>query len=166
MKRAGRVTLYAVVLTVCGFVISSLTSAPSFSQQSNPGRLVGSWKAAVTPITPAGLDPFTDLLTFTSDGSVIETRRLFVPVTPFGALLETPGHGSWTRTGDGQFDIHFTFLLQGASDGADIGTDNVHLQVSLDSTGKVLSGTFESTVKDPSGNPLFTATGTFTAAPI
>jgi hypothetical protein len=55
---------------------------------------------------------------------------------------------------------------QSSLDGADIGTDNVHLQVSLDSTVKVLSGTFESTVKDPSGNPLFTATGTFTAAPI
>ncbi|HKR30105.1 MAG TPA: hypothetical protein VJT08_06495 [Terriglobales bacterium] len=166
MKRAGRFTLYAVVLTLCVLMIGSLTSTPSFSQQSNPGRLVGSWKAAVTPISPPGLDPFTDLLTFTSDGSVIETRRLFVPATPFGALLETPGHGGWTRTADGQFDIHFTFLLQGAKDGADVGTDNVHLLVSLDSTGTALSGTFESTVKDPSGNALFTATGTFSANPI
>lgn len=166
MKRAIHVTIYAVVLAICGLVISSLTSPPSFSQQSNPGRLTGSWKAAVTPISPPGVDPFTDLLTFTSDGSVIETRRLFVPATPFGALIETPGHGAWTRTADGQFDIHFTFLLQGASDGSDVGTDNIHLQVSLDATGKVLSGTFESTVKDPSGNALFTATGTFSATPI
>ena len=94
MKRAIHVTIYAVVLAICGLVISSLTSPPSFSQQSNPGRLTGSWKAAVTPISPPGLDPFTDLLTFTSDGSVIESRRLFVPATPFGALIETPGHGA------------------------------------------------------------------------
>jgi hypothetical protein len=117
-------------------------------------------------VAPAGLDPFTDLLTFITDGTVIETRRLFVPVTPFGALLETPGHGSWKRIGNGQFDIHFTFLLQGASDGSDIGTDNVHLRLSLDPAGQVLSGTFESTVKDPSGNALFTATGTISATPI
>ncbi|HEU5232311.1 MAG TPA: hypothetical protein VFU50_05600 [Terriglobales bacterium] len=166
MKRATRFTLCVVVLAICGFVVSSLISRPSFSQESTPGRLAGSWKASVTPISPPGLDPFTDLLTFTPDGSVIESRRLFVPATPFGALLETPGHGAWRRTGEAQFDIHFTFLLQGATDGKDIGTDNVHLQVSLDSAGTLLSGMFESTVKDPSGNALFTATGTFSATPI
>lgn len=166
MKRAGRITLFAIALTLCWLVIGSLTATPSFSQQSNPARLLGSWKAQVTPITPAGLDPFADLLTFTSDGSVIEARRLFVPNTPFGALLETPGHGAWIRTAEGKYDIHFTFLLQGYNDGSDVGTDNVHLLVSLDSTGKILSGSFESTVKDPSGNPLFTATGTFSATPI
>lgn len=152
--------------TVIAAAIVLLTSAPGFSQQANPAFLAGSWKAAVNPVAPAGLEPFTDLLTFITDGSVIETRRLFVPVTPFGALLETPGHGSWIRTGNGQFDIHFTFLLQGASDGSDIGTDNVHLILTLDSTGQVLSGTFESTVKDPAGNPMFTATGTISATPI
>lgn len=166
MKRAVRFTVCAVVLTLCGLVIGSLIATPSYSQQSNSARLLGSWKAAITPISPPGVDPFTDLLTFTSDGSVMESRRLFVPNTPFGPLLETPGHGAWTRTADGQFDIHFTFLLQGSTDGSDVGTDNVHLQVSLDSTGKTLSGSFESTVKDPSGNPLFTATGTFSATPI
>src|SRR6185437_1832913 len=113
--------------------------------QANAAQLAGSWKATVTAVTPPGLEPFTDLLTFTQDGSVIETRRLFVPVTPFGALFETPGHGAWKRVSQRKFDIHFTFLLQAAADGTDIGTDNVHLSVVLDSSGTVLSGTFVST---------------------
>jgi hypothetical protein len=72
----------------------------------------------------------------------------------------------WQRTGSGQFDVHLVFLLQNATTGADVGTDNVHLSLTLDSTGSILSGTFESTVEDPSGNPLFTASGTFAASRI
>jgi hypothetical protein len=112
------------------------------------------------------LDPFTDLITFTPDGSLIEARRLFVPASPLGPLMETPGHGSWTRVSEREFDCHFIFLLQGAVSGSDIGTDNIHLRLRLDSTGSTLTGTFESTIKDPSGNPVFTATGTFNAVPI
>jgi hypothetical protein len=58
------------------------------------------------------------------------------------------------------------FLLQNATAGTDVGTDNVHLSLTLDSTGSILSGTFESTVKDPSGNPLFTANGTYVGSRI
>jgi hypothetical protein len=141
------------------------TSTASFSQ-SNAAHLVGSWKGAVTPTSPPGLQPFTSLITFTSDGTMIESRRLFVPASPLGPLLETPGHGAWGRVDDREFDVHFVFLLQGAVSGSDIGTDNVHLRLRLDSTGTVLSGTFDSTIKDTSGNPVFTASGTYWATQI
>ena len=74
--------------------------------------------------------------------------------------------GAWQRTGAGQFDVHFVFLLQNAIAGTDVGTDNVHLSLTLDSMGSILSGTFESAVKDPSGNPLFTANGTYVGSRI
>jgi len=143
----------------------TLTSTAGFGQ-SNAAHLVGSWKAAVAATSPPGLEPFTSLLTFTSDGSVIECRRLLVPQSPLGPLMETPGHGAWTRIDEREFDVHFVFLIQGAGTGVDIGTDNVHLRISLDATGAVLSGTFDSTIKDTSGNPIFTASGTFRATPI
>ena len=139
-----------------------LTPAASFGD-SNGNHVVGSWTAAVTAASGSGVPPFTDLITFTSDGTVIESRRLFVPASPFGPLLETPGHGAWEKVDDGEFDVHFVFLIQGAVSGLDIGTDNIHLRLRVDSTGKTLSGTFDSTIKDTSGNPIFTATGTYQA---
>ncbi len=97
---------------------------------------------------------------------MIESRRLFVPASPLGPLLETPGHGAWERVDDREFDVYFVFLLQGAVSGSDMGTDNVHLRLRLDSTGTVLSGTFDSTIKDTSGNPVFNAIGTYLATQI
>jgi hypothetical protein len=158
-----RSTLIYVAATAASAL--ALTSTSSFSQ-SNAAQLVGSWKGAVTPTSPPGLAPFTSLITFTSDGSVIESRRLLATPTPFGPLLETAGHGAWNRTDEREFDVHFVFLLQNATTGADLGTDNVQLHLTLDSTGSNLTGTFQSTVKDTSGNPLFTASGSYVAGPI
>lgn len=152
-------------LAAIALVALGLTTTSGFSQ-SNAPHLVGSWKGTAAATSPPGLAPFTSLMTFTSDGTVIESRRLLAEPTPFGTLLETTSHGAWQRTDTGQFDVHFVFLLQNATTGADVGTDNVHLILTLDSTGSILSGTFESTVKDPSGNPLFTASGTYAASRI
>jgi hypothetical protein len=157
--------LYLMFFAAIAAIAMAFTPTVAFSQ-SNAAHLAGSWIGVVTGTNPPGLQPFTDLITFTSDGSVIECRRLFVPASPFGPLMETPGHGAWVRVAQREFDLHFVFLLQGATSGMDIGTDNVHLRVQLDSTGTVLSGTFDSTIKDTSGNPIFTASGTYQATPI
>jgi len=146
-------------------IAMAFTPAAGFSQ-SNAAHLAGSWTALVTATNPPGLVPFTDLITFTSDGSVIESRRIFVPVSPLGPLTETAGHGAWVRVAEREFDIHFVFLIQNATTGDDIGTDNIHLRLRLDSSGAVLFGTFDSTIKDTSGNPIFTASGTYQATPI
>jgi hypothetical protein len=157
-----RMTLIFMTAIAAGAIVLTQTS---FSQ-SNAAHLAGSWKGAVAATSPPGLQPFTSLITFINDGSVIETRRLLLPASPLGPLLETPGHGAWQRVDEREFDIHFVFLLQGAVSGADIGTDNVHLRLRLDSTGRTLSGTFDSTIKDTSGNPVFSASGTYQATPI
>jgi hypothetical protein len=168
IEKGNRMTNRRVTL-ICSAAIAAaaiaLTSTASFSQ-SNAAHLVGSWKGAVTPTSPPGLQPLTSLITFTSDGTMIESRRLFVPVSLLGPLLETPGHGAWGRVDDREIDVHFVFLLQGAVSGSDMGTDNVHLRLRLDSTGTVLSGTFDSTIRDTSGNPVFTASGTYRATQI
>jgi hypothetical protein len=126
------------------------------------GALVGSWQLRVTAASPPGLEPFDGLATFTADGSVIEARRLYVPDTPFGPLLETPGHGAWERKGR-DYAIAFLFLLQGAPDnpalhGAPVGTDNVWWTARV--TGDTAAGPFRSEVRDPGGQTVFAATGT------
>jgi hypothetical protein len=165
MKKMTNRRMTFIYLAAIATAAVVLTSTASFSQ-SNAAHLAGSWKGAVTPTSPPGLTPFTSLITFISDGSVIESRRLLVSPSPFGPLLETPGHGAWERIDEREFDIHFVFLLQGAVSGTDIGTDNVHLRLRLDSTGSKLTGAFDSTIKDTSGNPIFTASGTYVAVPI
>src|SRR5581483_237684 len=114
----------------------------------------------VASTNPPGLPPFTSLITFSQDGTTIESRRPYVPASPFGPMLETTGHGSWSRAGDNQFEVRFTFLLQSATDGSALGTDNIRLRLVLDPRGNHLTGTVESTIKDISGNPIFSATGT------
>jgi len=71
-----RLTLISFTAIAAAAIV--MTSTASFSQ-SNAAHLAGSWKGAVVATSPPGLTPFTSLITFTSDGSVIETRRLLVP---------------------------------------------------------------------------------------
>lgn len=130
-------------------------------ERGDPG-LPGSWLLRVTAANPPGLEPFDEVATFTADGAVVEARRLYVPDTPFGPLLETPGHGSWERRGR-DYAVAFVFLLQGAPDnptlhGAPVGTDNIWWTARV--SGDVLTADFRSEVRDPAGHTLFAAAGT------
>jgi hypothetical protein len=95
---------------------------------------------------------------------ITEARRLYVPQTPFGAALETSGHGAWRAVPGRAYTAFFRFLLQQAppSAGAPLGTDNVRLNIRLDRTGNHFSGRFESTVRDTTGAAIFTAAGNIT----
>jgi len=120
----------------------------------------------ITAVEPPGLPPFKGLITFTRNGEVLESRRLYVPATPFGPLLETSGHGAWRRIAHGRFAVFFRFLLQAAPNnpvfvnGEDLGTDNIRLEIEPDREGDTFTGTFRSQVKDPDGNVVFEARGT------
>jgi hypothetical protein len=151
--------LQVVLLSVCA-------CAAAASLQAGDGQhLSGSWNMTITATEPAGLPPFKGLITFTRGGEVVESRRLYVPATPFGPLLETPGHGAWRRTKDRRFAVAFRFLLQAApnnpifTNGEDLGTDNIRLQIEPDAGGDSFTGTFRSQVMDPDGNVVFEARG-------
>ncbi len=156
---------------VAGLLITLLTvSGASAVGESNAAKLEGSWSGTVTAINPP-LGSFANLITFIPGGGVIESRRLYVPETPFGPLLETPGHGEWSKVGERTFQVNFMFLMQGAPDnpyspGAPIGTDHISLQLSLNPSGTELTGTFESEIRDLAGNVIFAASGTYAATPI
>jgi hypothetical protein len=126
---------------------------------------VGSWFGTVTATDPP-LGKFNELLSLHEGGVVTESRRYYVPVTPIGPLLETTGHGQWVRTGNRAYEAFFRFLLQQAppSAGEPVGTDNIRLKLELQ--GDVLTGTFESNIKDTNDNVIFVVKGTYSATRI
>jgi hypothetical protein len=145
-------------------VAASATSSPARGDDDQD--LIGSWLGTVTATNPP-LGQFNDLISFHTGGVVIESRRYFVPPpTPFGSLLETTGHGAWKRTGKNTFKAFFRFLLQTATDGASVGTDNIQLSLKLDRNAGTPTGTFESQIKNTADTVLLTITGNFAATPI
>jgi hypothetical protein len=128
--------------------------------------LEGSWAMTITATEPAGLPPFKGLISFLPSGDVIETRRPYVPFTPFGPVIESSGHGRWERTSRRQYSVAFLFLLQASPNnvafpnGEDLGTDNIRLQLRPSRDGESFTGTFMSAAKDADGNVVFQARGT------
>lgn len=123
--------------------------------------LVGSWIGTVTA-TGNPLPPFDDLISFIAGGVVVESRRYaLTPPPPFPPVLETTGHGVWTRTGNRTSEAFFRFLLQDQATTGPLGTDNVRLVLTLD--GDRLTGTFHSDVKTPDGTVVDSFDGTYSA---
>jgi len=150
-----------------GFAVAAMVAiaGPARAVPGGDMSVVGSWYGTITATNPP-LGQFNDLISFHTGGIVIESRRYFVPGTPFGNLLETTGHGAWERTGANSFAASFRFLVQDADAGTVIGTDNVSLSLTLDQGTGILTGTFESQIRDTAGNLLLTVTGTYSATPI
>ena len=136
---------------------------------SDAKNVLGSWMATVTAEHPPGLPPLTSLITFSPGGGVVESRRLFVPQSPFGTLIATAGHGDWIITDDDEILVKFVFLQQSFDTGELVSKDTVSLALRLEETehGRYeLNGSFESVVQDLDGFVLFKATGTYQANPI
>lgn len=157
----------AVVVALVATASAARTTAVDDCDDNSP-RLEGSWSGTATALIPPGLPQIRDLITFTRDGNVIESRSAFVPVTPLGPLLATAGHGEWVRTGWRDYDVKFVFLLQRppASNGAFVGTDTIRMRLTLDMSGDTLTGTITSELRNANGAVVFTANGTYNATRI
>jgi hypothetical protein len=135
---------------------------------ADPHPLAGSWAMTVVATSPLGLPVLSSLITFTRSGEVIESRRGYLPFSPFGPILETAGHGVWDRTGHGEIAATFTFLVQAAPNnpvfvaGESVGTDTIRLRLTLNGSSDSFSGVFVSQARDADGNVVFGAAGTVT----
>src|SRR2546423_8728511 len=133
-------SLIAVTALVLVGTWSRLSAASNDNQ-----HLEGSWNAIVTATDPPFLPPLKVLLTSTKAGGVVEPRRLYNPVSPFGPLLFTPGHGAWERTANDQFAVTIVDFFQAApnnpaADGSVLGEEKVRYSVTLNPSGESLSG--------------------------
>jgi hypothetical protein len=158
MKR--RDVIASTALAAAAAIVPSRAQA-----QSADHDVIGSWIGTVVATNPP-LGEFNDLISFHTDGVVTESRRYLVKPTPLGDLLETTGHGAWTRTGARSVEAFFRFMITDASTGQSLGTDNVRLAVALAKDGQSLAGTFVSQIKDTADNVVFQASGDYSATRI
>jgi hypothetical protein len=161
-KMSNAVRMIAVLALASGIIVTTATIRPADAQSFG---LEGSWAMTVTALEPPGLPPLSSLVTFIRGGDVIESRRGYLPFTPFGPVLETAGHGGWRRVGLREFASSFLFLVQAAPNnqlftlGEPLGTDAVRLQITLTHANR-FTGTFVSEARDQAGMLVFTASGT------
>jgi len=129
----------------------------------NGSKIVGSWYG--TAIAAGGVrPPVTDMSTFASDGTIVESQRLYLNDTPFGPVIRTPGHGAWKKVGDNKYAATIRVIYQGAENhpsqsGEIIATETARFELKLDQTGNRLSGYIYDELRDPSGNILFSGYG-------
>ena len=142
------------------------TSAKAVEERS----LVGSWFAEAVPTT-VPRPPVKDLITFTRDGTVVESQRLYLKDTPWGPLLRTPGAGEWRRTGDRTFAVTLLVIYQGVPDhptipGEVFAIEEVRMRLTRAPDGDRLAGTLFDGIRDTSGAIIFAGPGTYKASRI
>jgi hypothetical protein len=164
MTIPGAARTTALLLLLCT-VLFGVTPSPAGAE---PRGLEGSWTMTVLATSPPGLPSLSSLITFTRGGEVVESRRGYLPFSPFGPILETAGHGVWDRMDPGDFAATFTLLVQAAPNnpvfvaGEPLGTDKIRLRLTIDGSGDSFAGVFVSEARDANGNVVFGAAGTVT----
>ena len=145
-----RVLYISVFCSLLLFLIQPV----SVAQSAASAPLVGSWNFRAKPNSPTATIAVSGLLTFTSDGTVIETD------TSEAALGATPAHGIW-QPGPvpGHWFVRFSSLRANAN-GSLRSRRIVTLGITVNSTGDEFSGGFSFEVVDPTGHILTTGTGT------
>lgn len=153
MRHAIRVVL---TLAMAAFVTTPAVVHAKGAPATGPTdgqHLDGSW---VVDATVEGEPPLKGLITFTRDGSLVET--VFLPFV-------SPGHGAWVRTGNRRFAITNVYLVSDASQQLlRIGT--VHATYDLDRTLTTATIAFHVDLTDPAGTPLSSFEGTGSATRI
>lgn len=156
------------IMSTCVVVLALFMGLPTYAHEDRAPT--GSWKGVLRSTTEQR-PPLTTLLTFTADGNLVESRRLYLPESPLGPLLATPGHGEWRRSKNGGFDATIIVLYQGASEhptspGVVIGREKVRYKLQLVNGGQQLQGTIVIDVQDAEGNVVSSDPGTIEATRI
>jgi hypothetical protein len=161
-----RTALAYLMLAMCA---QAAQAGPGFDDgQALTGSWLGTAVATSVPLPPS--PELKSLITFARDGGVTETHRLFIPDSPLGPLLTTPGHGEWARTGANQFALTLMLIYEGGpnstSAGQVVALEKIRFKLRLDPRTGHLTGNLVDELRDLNGNVLFTGTGTFDATRI
>jgi hypothetical protein len=167
MKKSRRIVVASAALAALAALLA-LVGTPGAADDGQ--RLTGSWLGTATA-TSVPLPPLKTLITFTSDGNVIEGHRLFLSESPLGPLLATPGHGSWEKTGASEFAATLMIIYEGAethptASGQVLAIEKVRFNLRLGPDRDELSGTLVDEIRDTSGALIFEGPGTFEATRI
>jgi len=145
---------------VCGLV--AIAVQPTSAAAATP-TLAGSWQFTLTPTSPPTppVIQIPGLVTFTTDGSAIETDGSeFVPnpsTTPINA--RTPGHGIWqTGATPGSLYVEYISLVLNA-DGSLDAQNVTTMLLALNSKGNKFAGSY-TTVQEAGGVTITLSSGT------
>lgn len=137
------------------------------AQGTNQPSLAGSWQFTLIPTSPtaAAVVPINALVTFTSDGSTVETDATEVVPTndsTGAAVYGTPGHGIWQPgPAVGNLFIQFISLLVNQNETLRA-KKTVTITGALDSTGNNFRGHYQFEQVDPTGRAIAMGNGTVT----
>ncbi len=158
----SRKTLLASLI----FGLAVLVPQPAHPQATGP-TLAGSWQFTLTPASPTlpPAIPIPGLVTFTTDGSLVETNALeVVPSSGPSATptFSTPGHGIW-QPGPAVTNFFVQFISIVANPNGSLAGRNVTtMTVSVNSAGSQFSGSYTTTLVEPTGQVPKTTSGTVT----
>ena len=110
--------------------------------------LGGSWVVASTAQDQA---PTTTLITFTPDGGLLWSGQ--------SHPLESPGHGTWARSGDRQYDVTYV-ALRFDPGRRFVGSRKANVRFTVNATFDAFSGEARSQTLDEAGNVLSSASTT------
>lgn len=155
-----RVSAFALL---AAFALAGLATQPANAQaeKREADGMVGSWRVTVNVTDPQAVPSFPVLMTFHADGTMLQTRPLYIP--SFG-VLETTHFGAWKRISGTQIAATSLSLAQGAPgnttlNGAFFGTEQVNFQPVIGPDGNSFEAQWTSTVLDPDGNLLVKGSG-------
>jgi hypothetical protein len=163
-------TWLAIGASTAVLALSVATIDASGDASTDGARLVGSWSGTATA-TSVPLPPLKDLITFTNDGSVLETHRSYLKESPLGPVLATSGHGSWARTGANEYAATLAIIYEGAPDhptdaGSVLATETVRFKLRLTPDNGTLTGRLIDEIRDLDDNIIFSGPGRFEASRI
>jgi len=121
----NRVLLALAIIGGMFILVTAMSSWPSVMGAPSPAHsIVGSWAIVPTTRIPGRAGGEPELITFTSDGTILWSN-------PLGST--SAGHGVWTRTGDRTSSGTFIVLRRNAA-GDFIGTSKIRANWTLNAT--------------------------------
>src|SRR5262249_966928 len=141
-----------LVLTV--LTIASCLTPPRTLRGTDEAanKLEGTW-ALTVPGTPFRINR-----TFFANGTNVDAST-FTPITPTpGPLIDSDGHGAWTRTGPGKYAVTLLFFQLNPTTGALDTYGKVRESVVIE--GDSYKGVFKTDIFLPNGTPIIHVGGT------
>lgn len=124
-------------------------------------HIVGAWNIRfVSPTNPPQFQPIPGVITFTSDGTVLESDGGEVAPTVIPGVptqYGTAGHGVWERNGDGSFLLKIIEVFV-FGDNTLSATGTLKFKLRLDADDDYFSGPGTFKFVDPKGNVLASGT--------
>ena len=133
------------------------------SDQEAHGRnhIVGAWKIMfVSPTNPPQFQPIPGVITFTSDGTVVESDGGEVAPTVIPGVptqYGTTGQGVWKRDADGSYVLKLIEVFV-FGDNTLSATGTLKFKIKVDADGDCFSGPGSFRFIDPKGNLLASGT--------